>query len=384
MTTIDDLGPFELLKRLCETPGVSGREERIRDLLLAETDGLWDETTIDPMGNLICLKRATRKPPRRKPASRATSLPTDRPPRVMLACHMDEIGFYVRHIDDTGFVRVQNVGAFDARNLFARRVIVHGRKDLPGTLNPVGKPVHIAAEEDKKKIPSISEFAIDLGLTKSEIIKQVEIGDPVTLYQETVAIGDGICGKALDNRAALWTTINAIRRTCGQPATRGSKRQSSKRTTSSPAGSPYDIYFVASVQEEVGVRGAITSAYNVDPDIGIAIDVTLCCDTPGVSPDDVVTRFGQGVAIKIMDGYSISDRGLVDEFIKLATRRRIPFQREIMPRGGTDAGALQRSRAGKRVITLSIPTRYLHTVVETMHRRDAQAAVDLLAAWLAG
>lgn len=387
--TAQELGEFELLKRLTETPGIPGREERIRELILAETDGLWDECRVDNMGNLICLKRATQTPTkksgRRRPTNGKSAKPltTDdesRPKRVMIACHMDEIGFYVRYVDENGYVRIQNAGGFDTRNLFARNVMIQGREDLVGVLNPGGKPVHIASEEDKKKIPQIGEFYIDLFRPKKEVEKLVEVGDPVTLVQETRAIGDAISGKAMDNRIAVWVAINALRRvyTRQQKATR---KKAGGRAT---GGSPYDVYFVACVQEEVGLRGATTAAYDIAPDIGIAIDTTLCCDTPGIGKEEAVTDFGKGVAIKVMDGATISHRGLFDEFIALARKRRIPHQRELLPRGGTDAGALQRARSGSKAITLSIPTRYIHTVTESIHRKDALAAVDLLSAWLAG
>jgi len=375
-----DHAPFEFLKLLTETPGVPGREERVRDVILRHTRELWDETRVDPMGNLICLRRATKKP-----ARRGAHAGPDRPLRVMLACHMDEIGFYVRYIDENGFLRLQNVGGFDPRNLFARRVVVHSRQDIVGVLNPVGKPVHIASEEEKKKVPEIREFCVDLFRPKKEVEKLVEIGDPVTLAQTTEFVGDAVCGKAMDNRIALWVGINAIRKTYGLGyLVPGDGDRPAARTPRRGGGSPYDIYFVASVQEEVGLRGATTAAYGIEPDIGICIDTTLACDTPGINKDDAVTEFGKGVAIKVMDSASISDRQLFEEFVALAKARKIPFQREILPRGGTDAGAVQRARAGARTITLSVPTRYIHTVTESLHRKDALAAVDLLSAWLAG
>jgi endoglucanase len=258
-----------------------------------------------------------------------------------------------------------------------------------GVLNPVGKPIHLATEEDKKKIPQINEFCVDLFLPKAEVARQVEIGDPVTLAQTTVFIGDAVCGKAMDNRIALWVGINAIRKAYGLgylPDEGEGKRPARGRSAGAKrgAGSPYDIYFVACVQEEVGLRGSQTAAFGVEPDVGIAIDTTLCCDTPGISKDDAVTEFGAGVAIKVMDGASISHRGLFDEFVALAKRRRIAHQRELLPRGGTDAGSLQRARSGAQTITLSVPTRYIHTITEAIHRKDATAAVDLLAAWLGG
>jgi putative aminopeptidase FrvX len=391
MPAAADFGPFEFLRQLTETPGIPGREERVREYLLAETEDFWDETRIDPMGSLICIKRATQKPSRR---GKSNGLPSDRPLRVMLACHMDEIGFYVRHIDDKGFVRVHNAGGFDTRNLFSRRVVVHGKRDLLGVMNPTGKPVHIASEEEKKKVPDVKDFCIDLFLSKAEVSKLVEIGDPVTLAQKTETVGQAITGKAMDNRIALWTGINAIRKAYGLdyliPGENGGKgrkstrKKTGKRTSRARAGSPYDIYFVACVQEEVGLRGATTAAFGVEPDIGLAIDTTLCCDTPGIGPDDAVTEFGKGVALKVMDSASISHRGLFEEFAALASKHRIPHQREILPRGGTDAGAVQRARAGTRAMTLSVPTRYIHTITEAIHRNDATAAVDLLGAWLRG
>lgn len=371
MSDNNGFGEFDFLRELTETPGIPGREERVRELILQRTRDMWDETRVDPMGNLICVKHAAGGKGRGRKA----------PPRVMLACHMDEIGFYVKHVDDNGYVRVHNAGGFDTRNLFARRVRVQGRRDLIGVMNPAGKPIHLSAPEDRNKAPEIKDLVIDLLMPKKQVDKLVEIGDPVSLEQKTEMLGDAICGKAMDNRVAVWTGINAVRKACGLgwlPGGDGAKRSASKTASKLKV----DVYFVACVQEEVGLRGATTAAYGIDPDMGIAIDTTLCCDTPGITRDDAVTEFGKGVGIKVMDGASISHRGLFDEFVKIAKGRRIPFQREVLPRGGTDAGAVQRTRAGNRSITLSVPTRYIHTVTESVHKKDARAAVDLLAAWL--
>lgn len=340
---------MKLLKRLCETPGVPGREERVRELIAREVRGLFDEIRTDPMGNLICRKKAGRR------GGRA-------PVKVAIVCHIDEIGFYVRHIDDQGRLRVQNAGGFDPRNLFARRVLVQGRKDLLGVLNPVGRPIHVATDEEKKKIPTINEFFVDLFLEKKEVEKLVRVGDPVTLVQPMEVVGDVCTGKAMDNRVASWVAINAIRKA-------GSR-------------SGYEIYYLATVQEEVGLRGAGPGVFGIDPGIGIAVDTTLACDTPGIDAAESITRLGAGVALKVMDGGSISDRGLLDEFIALAGRRKIPYQLEVLPLGSTDAAMVQRTGIGRKTMTLSVPTRYVHTVCETVHRRDLQAAVDLLAAWL--
>ncbi len=341
---------MEFLKLLSETPGVSGREERVREVIKREIEGLFDEISVDNLGSLICVKRAAKLSPTRVAQ------------KVMIAAHMDQIGFYVRHIDEKGFIRVHNAGGFDPRNLSANRVLVQGRKDLPGVMNPAGKPIHIASEEDRKKQYVINDFMVDIGLPAKKVKELVQVGDPVTLVRECSPIGDFVCGQAMDNRAAVWTAVRAMQRL---------------------KKSAYDIYVVFTVQEEVGLRGAGPATFGLEPDIAIALDTTLACDTPGVPEDQVVTRAGKGVGIKVMDGASISDRSLVDGFVEVAKKGKIPYQLELLPLGGTDAGAMQRSRAGHRTMTLSIPTRYIHTVTEMVHRDDLHAARDLLAAWLA-
>jgi endoglucanase len=338
---------ISFLKALSEAPGVPGREERIRKILEREAKGLFDTITVDPLGSLIAVKKAKAKGAK----------------RVIIACHIDEIGFYVRHVDDKGFIRIQNAGGFDTRNLLARRVLVQasGGEDLVGLMNPGGRPIHIAKEEDKKKIPEISDFTVDLCLPPEEVKKKVRIGDPVTLIQEFGELGDCVTGKCLDNRVAAFVAFEALR-----------KAKHLK----------YEVTVAATVQEEVGCRGAGVAAYTADPDLAIAIDTTLCVDTPGVPEDERVTKQGDGVALTIMDSLTISDRSFIDEFEAVAKKHKIPFQLSILPRGGTDAGPMQRSRGGYRAMTLSVPTRYIHTVTECIHKRDLQAAIDLLAAWL--
>jgi endoglucanase len=286
----------------------------------------------------------------------------DRAKRVLLACHIDEIGFYVRHVDDKGFVRIQNAGGFDTKNLCARRVLVQtSTGDLVGLLNPSGRPIHIAREEDKKKLPEINDFSIDLCLPAQQVKAKVRVGDPVTIIQEFSEVGDCVSGKCLDNRVAAFIAIEALRKV---PNPR------------------HEVILACTVQEEVGLRGAGPAAFAAEPDIAIAIDTTLAVDIPGVPDDERVTKQGDGVALTIMDGSMISDRALIDELESIAKRKEIPHQLSILPKGGTDAGAMQRQRGGVRVMTMSIPTRYIHTATESVHKRDLQSAVDLLAAWL--
>jgi endoglucanase len=337
---------LRLLKTLSELPGVPGREERVRDVIRQQVSGLCEDIRQDSMGNLFATRRG--------PAGAK---------KVLLACHIDEIGFYVRHVDEKGYLRITNVGGFDTRNLLARRVLVQASDgtDIVGLLNPTGRPLHIAKEEDKKKIPEINDFAVDLCLPPDQVKTRVRVGDPVTLVQEFSEIGECVSGKCLDNRIAGFVAIEAFR-----------KLTSLK----------YTVTLAATVQEEVGCRGAGPAAYAIEPDIAIALDTTLCVDTPGVPEDERVTKQGDGVALTVLDGLTISDRTLIDEFEAVARKREIPFQLSVLPRGGTDAGPMQRSRGGLRTMTLSIPTRNIHTVTEAIHKRDLQSAIDLLAAWL--
>ena len=301
------------------------------------------------MGNLICRKLPAGDP--------------EDAERVMIACHMDEIAFYVRHIDDDGFIRVQNVGGFDTRNLFARRVRIETREGdaIFGNFNPGGKPIHIASKEERDKIPEIDDFFIDTGLDAEELRERVRPGDPVTLVQDFKQLGNLVSGKCLDNRVACWVGI---------------------RLLEALDSTEYDLHVAFTVQEEVGLRGATTSSFGIDPDIGIAVDVTLAVDTPGVPAKDQVTALGDGAAIKVLDSSTVSSKELVDAFVKIGEEGEIPHQYEVLPKGGTDAGAVQRTRAGTKAITLSVPTRYVHTVTETIDPDDMRATVDLLQKFL--
>ncbi|GAA5534670.1 putative aminopeptidase YsdC [Deinococcus aluminii] len=345
---------LDLLRQLSDLNGVPGNEDAVRDFVLRELEGLADEVRVDALGNVIALKKG------RGEASEGEH----RRERIMLSAHMDEIGFLVRFIDDKGFVRVQALGGFDPRNLFARNVTVQTRGGpLPGVLTPGGRPVHIATPEDRKKVPEIKEFFVDLGLDAEEVRRRVRVGDMVTLDQTARQVGHLIVGKAMDDRASVFLQLEALRRLADTPPR-------------------HDVVAVFSVQEEVGLRGAVVAAYGVEPTLGIGLDVTLAVDTPGVGPDEAVTRLGDGIGIKVFDSSMISTRWLVDELVDLAEREGIPYQLEVLPLGGTDGAAIQKTRAGVPSVTLSVPTRYIHTIVEAVHAKDLRAGVDLLVAYL--
>ena len=349
---------FELLKRLSETPGVPSREERIRTVVVEAMRPLVDEVRVDALGNVVGRKWG------RAGAGNAGG---DRPRRIMIAAHMDEIGFLVRHVDKNGFLRLQPVGGFDAKTLVAQRVVVHAAGGpLRGVLMPSGgKPPHLMQPGEPPKAPHVEDFFVDVGLEGDEAKAAVEVGEMVTLDRTLERAGDALVGKCLDDRVGVFVMLEALR-TIGRHA----------------PGNEVEVVAVATVQEEVGLRGATTAAFHVEPDVGIALDVTLAMDIPGSEEQDHICKLGKGVGIKVMDSSSISDPRLVRHFKELAQREQIPFQMEVLPRGGTDAGAIQRARLGVPAITLSVPTRYVHTPNEMVSETDVEAAVSLLARYL--
>jgi len=350
---------MKLLEKLILTPGVPGREHRVRELIKHEIKGLFDDVRTDALGSLICTRKT-----RPKAGARRKSKPL----RVMIAAHMDQIGFLVKHIDDKGYLRVNSVGGFDTRNLFARTVTIcpdlrDPRKDIIGVFNPAGKPIHVSSAEERKKIPEVNEFVIDVGLPAKQVQRKIKIGDMVVLHGPMYTIGKTVVGQCMDNRVACWIAIRAMQ-----------KLVRLKHDC--------EIVVVFTVQEEVGLRGAQTSSFAVEPDIGIAVDTTLCLDTPGIPEDQRCTVQGEGVAIDVMDSGTICDLGLVEQMESIAKRKKIKHQRSVMAGGSTDAAQIQRAGPGRRTITLSCPTRYIHTVAEMVHLDDLHACRDLLAAYL--
>jgi tetrahedral aminopeptidase len=338
---------LELLKNLCECSGIPGQEGRLRELVAEALDPICDESRVDGLGNLIYKKAASKG---------------KNPKKLMIAAHMDEIGFVVSHVDENGMLRLVPLGGHDPRNMVAQRVTVAGKRgDLTGLLYPGVKPPHIQTDADRNRKLAVSDFVVDLHLPATRVKRDVEIGTMVTLQRDFAEIGNGYSCKAMDNRVALYVMIEAMK---------------------AAKSFGFDTYAVATAQEEIGVRGATVSAFGVEPDVGVALDTTIAADIPGVPEHEHVTKLGDGVAIKLMDSGSISHTGLVQYSKSLATRRKIKHQMEILPRGGTDAAGIQRIRAGVPVITFSIPTRYIHTSVELVNKRDVQGAVKLLTAFL--
>jgi tetrahedral aminopeptidase len=338
---------IELLRKICEVPGAPGFESRVRNLILQELKPLCDEITVDNMGSIIAIKRGVSNTDGKK---------------VMVAAHMDEIGFIVTHIDDNGFIRFHPLGGFDPKTLTAQRVIVHGTQDMIGVMG--SKPIHVMSPEEKNKLPKLTDYFIDMGMSKSEVLKYISVGDPITRDRELIEMGECVNCKSIDNRVAVFILLEALR---------------------TMSDIPYDLYATFTVQEEVGLRGANVAAHAINPDFGIALDTTIAYDVPGAQPHERITELGKGTAIKIMDAMTICDYRMVDYMKKTADANRISWQPEILTAGGTDTAGLQRmGKNGAIAGAISIPTRHLHQVIEMAHKKDIQSSIDLLNACIAG
>ena len=334
-----------LLKRLIETPGVPGREERQREIAREELGSLTDEVRTDALGSVIGTKNGSGDG------------------RVMVAAHTDEIGYLVKHIDDKGFVRLQTLGGHDPANMVSQRVLLTTAEGetLRGALQSSRKPPHLARGEEQKP-PKADEFYVDLGLDAETVKEKVRIGDYVVMDRTLEKVGDTYVGKAMDDRVGVFVMYEALRALGDH-----------HRAT---------IFAAATSQEEVGLRGAEASGSALKPTVVVALDVTLAMDVPGADKENTITELGKGVAIKIMDGYSISHPKLVEHLRAIAEREDIPYQMEILPAGGTDAGGVQRLHGGIPAVTLSIPCRYVHTPNEMVSATDVEAAITLLARYL--
>ena len=331
---------FKLIKKLSEVAGPSGFEDKIRTAIIEEITPYVDSVSTDNMGNLVAFRKGTSKK------------------SLMIAAHMDEIGFIVTHIDDNGFLKFTTLGGFDPKTLTAQRVIVHGKKDIVGVMG--AKPIHVMTPEERDKKVTIKDFFIDLGMEKSEVDKIVEIGTPISRERECIEMGDCINGKSLDNRIAVYILIEVI-------------KNLKKKAL------PFNTYFTFTVQEEVGLRGAQVATLKIQPDVAIALDTTIAYDVPGSSPQEQITKLGAGPGIKIMDSSVICNASLVSLMKKVATKKRIPYQAEIMQGGGTDTSMLQKMVAGGAIAgALSIPTRHLHQVIESVHKKDVDNSIKLL------
>ena len=328
---------MQLLKDILTAYGPSGYEGRVADVIRAALEGHVDEMYTDAMGSLIAVKKGdgTGK-------------------RIMASAHMDHIGMAVVDADENGFLRVCNVGGIRAQKMVSGHVMFGN-----GVMGVVG------AEEKVKGDLQVSDLYVDIGAeTKEEALSMVSLGDMCVMAPRVSMLGENrIASPAMDDRIACFVQAQAL--------------------LALPEKIKNDVYAVFSVQEEVGLRGATTAAYHVNPELGIAVDVTGVGDVPKVATK-VPVELGKGAAIKIMDRSLICTPGVVHMMEKLAVENGIMVQREVLPYGGTDAGAMQRTRGGVPSGAISIPCRYIHSEAETVDKRDVQACIDLLKACMMG
>ncbi|PCI96881.1 MAG: endoglucanase [Flavobacteriales bacterium] len=330
----------KLLKEIAEVAGAPGHEQRVREIVLREVTPLVDEITIDNMGNVYAIKKGSNKK------------------RVMVGAHMDEIGFMVTHIDENGFVRFHTLGGFDPKTHTAQRVIIHGTEDVIGVMG--SKPIHVMSPEERTKMPKSTDYFIDLGMNKEEVEKIVSVGNPITRERGLIEMGNCVNCKSLDNRLAVFILIESLR-------------------TLKDKTVPFDVYGVFTVQEEVGIRGANVAALEIKPDFGFGLDTTIAFDVPGAKPEEVVTKLGEGTAIKIMDSSTICDYRMIKYMENVAEKHNIKTQKEILTAGGTDTAGIQRMNPGGAIAgAISIPTRHIHQVIEMANKDDIRGSIDLL------
>ena len=328
---------YTTLKTLCLVPSISGREEAIREKLSTLIAPYADEVKTDNLGNLIALKKGKIRGGK----------------KIMLCAHMDEIGFLVTFIEENGMLRIAPVGGINFAAYSSQKVV--SEKGVLGCLVPEGKTKAADFAADK--------FYIDIGANnRREAERRVAIGDFFVAEPSLSKLGGSrVCGRPLDDRVGCAIVLGIAEALSGKEV-------------------DGDVYFVFSVQEEVGCRGAMPASFGIAPDYSLCFDVTGTGDTIGASP--MACKVGGGAAIKIKDASVICNEEIVEELQRLAKEKKISYQKEILLYGGTDTSAMQLAGAGSKAGAISIPTRYIHSSVEVCDLNDVRACIDLAAAFI--
>jgi endoglucanase len=336
----------ELLRKLSNAHGVSGFEDEIKEIIKEELEDFVDEIKVDSMGNVICVKNGSQL-------------------ELMVASHMDEIGFIVKYIDDKGFIRFSTLGGWFDQTALNQRVVLHGEKGkIYGVLGC--KPPHLMKEEERKKVVQLREMFIDIGASSKEEVKDmgIDVGTPITIDREIRELGKNrVTGKAFDNRAGIAMMIGAIKQT----------------------KSDATIYAVGTVQEEVGLKGARTSAFAIEPNVAIATDTCVAADFPGAENAYMDVKLGSGPAITVVDASGrglIASRKVISWLKNSAERFKIPYQMEVADGGTTDATAIHLTKSGIPAGVISVPARYIHSPVEVLDLNDLVNGSKLVAAAL--
>lgn len=325
-----------MLKTLCELNGTSGREEAVREFLIAHLpkDASY---TVDALGNLIVEKRG---------ANRAKN-------KVMLASHMDEVGLIITYITEDGFLRFACVGGIDSRALFGKAVKV-GEQGVSGVIG--GKAVHQLTKDEKNTVPEAENLLIDIGArTKAEAESLVSLGDNAYFDSEYIEFGDGfVKSKAIDDRAGNLIMLEMLQ-----------------------SDLPYDMTFCFTVQEEIGTRGAAAVTDTVAPDYAIVLESTTASDLPDVSGYRQVCKTGGGAVVGFMDRGTVYDKSLYDLAFRLAKENDIPCQTKTMVAGGNDASAIHKAAGGVKTVAVSVPCRYIHSASCVAKKEDIDSVARL-------
>lgn len=332
----------EFLRKLSNGDGISGFEYRIKDVIIESFKSYADEVYTDKLGSVVALKKGS----------------GNGKVKIMIAAHMDEIGFMVKAISDNGFLSFTPIGGIDPRTILGQEVMVHGKKSILGIIG--AKPPHLQSEDEQNKTIEIEDMFIDLGLDKDEVEKNVEIGDSITVNRSMVdLLNNRVSGKAMDDRVGILACFELLK-------------------LLKEINHFADVYLVASIQEEVSLSGASTSAYRINPDIGIAVDVSFG-STPELPKSDTLD-LGEGPGIIL--GGNIHP-GLRKQLLKVASDYNIKTQTEVEPGPtGTDARIIQITRAGIPSLVVCIPLRYMHTSVELVDLDDIGYTAKLLAFYI--
>ncbi len=311
---------LETLKELCLLPGVSGREDKVRDYIISKIYGFCDYS-IDPLGNIIAFKKGKNKAAH----------------KIMLDAHMDEVGLIITGADSDGFLKFANVGGIETDVIIGRSVLI-GENNIPGVLGI--KPIHLIKKDEEQTLPKSDDLYIDIGASgKEEALSKVSAGEEAHFESDFTEFGNGfIKSKAIDDRAGCTVLIDLIR-----------------------SELEYDCYFSFSSQEEIGTRGAKVSSYTIDPEYAIVLESTTAADISSVKGTERVCVCGEGGAVSFMDRATVYDISLYRRTLEVAAEKSIKAQPKTRVAGGNDAGAIHKSRSGVKTITISVPTRYIHS-----------------------
>ncbi len=335
---------LELLRELSEAPGISGYERDVREIVRRQLGGITSMEQ-DKLGSIVCRKDGDAESP-----------------KIMLAGHMDEVGFIVKLITDEGFMKFSPVGGWWSHVMLAQRVSIKTRSgDVTGVIG--SKPPHVLSDEERKKLLEIKDMYIDVGAASADEVRALGVrpGDQVVPISPFTVLGTGktYLGKAFDNRVGCALMIDVVKNLAG-------------------GRHPNTVYAVGTVQEEVGLRGARTSSWVVEPDVGLTMEVAIAGDVPDVKKDEAQARLGKGPVILMRDGSMIPNLKLRDLFIDTAEEMKIPYQVDMMERGGTDSGAIHLHRSGVPNLVVGVPTRYIHSHAGILHREDYDYTVKLI------